>query len=148
MVYYCNGYTSYYPCRNGGLGYGTRIGIGVAIAVGVVLLIILFSLMARRRRRRFTQQPSTIPMAYQSNQPQSTNYYQGYNSGYGAQASPYGQQQGTPYGQPDAGQAYGPPAGAPPNNNDDAALYAPPPGPPPPAYVPRDNERKGVETNV
>ncbi|SPO20558.1 uncharacterized protein UTRI_00034 [Ustilago trichophora] len=138
MVYYCNGYTSYYPCRSGGLGYGSRIGIGVAIAVAIILIIIVFSITARRRRRRFTQQPAqTIPMSYQNNQP--TNYYQGYNNGYASQASPYGQQQGS------TGQAYGPPPGAPPANNDDAALYAPPPGPPPPAYVPRD-ERKGAET--
>jgi len=133
MVYYCDGYTSYYGC-NDGLGYGARAGIGVGIAAAVIIIIILFSLLAaRRRRRRFTQQPAqTIPMSYQNNQP--TQYYQGYNSGYGAQPSPYGQ----------TGQAYGPPPGAPPAN-DDAALYAPPVGAPPPAYVPRD-ERKTAET--
>ncbi|SOV03092.1 uncharacterized protein UDID_00091 [Ustilago sp. UG-2017a] len=145
MVYYCNGYTSYYPCRNRGLGYGARAGIGIAIAVAIIALIIILSLIARRRRRRFTQQPATIPM-YQNNQSQATNYQQGYNSGYGgAQPSPYGQ---SPYGQTGAGQPYAPPTGALPRNNDDEALYAPPPGPPPPAYVPRDNERKGAETSV
>lgn len=145
MVYYCNGYTSIYPCRNNGLAYGSRIGIGIAIAVAIILLILLFSFTARRRRRRFTQQPAqTIPMSYQNNQP--TNYYQGYNNGY-SQASPYGQQP-SPYGQPGSGQPYGPPPGAPPTNNDDAALYAPPPGPPPPAYVPREDRKGGETPNV
>lgn len=140
MSYYCNGYYSYYGC-NGGLTTGARIGIGVAIAVGVVALIILFSTLARRRRRRFAQNNSTIPMTYQQNQP--SQYQQGYGGGYGQS---YGQPS-TPYGQQSyAGQAYGPPPGAPPTSNEgDAAIYAPPPGAPPPAYVPRE-ERKATES--
>ncbi|KAI3476811.1 hypothetical protein L1887_61631 [Cichorium endivia] len=148
MVYYCNGYTSVYPCRNSGLGYGARAGIGVAIAAVIILILILVAFTARRRRRFAQQNSQTIPMSYPNNN--NNQYYQGYNQGYNngyPQASPYGQTQASPYGQPPAGQAYGPPSGAPPANNDDAALYAPPVGPPPPAYVPRD-ERKGAEANV